>query len=129
MSGRFLLDTNIVIALFEGEALIRDRLAQAEEVFVSSIALGEMFFGAGKSGRPETNLARVDDFARDNVVMGCDTDTARRYGEVKNALRLRGRPIPENDVWTAAIALQHDLTLVTRDQHFNEVDGLLLEVW
>jgi len=129
MSGRFLLDTNIVIALFEGEAFIQDRLAQAGEVFVSSIALGELFFGAGKSGRPETNLARVNDFARDNVVIGCDTVTARRYGEVKNALRLRGRPIPENDIWTSAIALQHDLTLVTRDQHFKEVDGLLLEIW
>ncbi len=90
MSGRFLLDTNIVIALLEGEAVIQDQLAQADEVFVSSIALGELFFGAGKSGRPQANRARVDEFARDNVVMGCDTDTARRYGEVKNALRLRG---------------------------------------
>ncbi len=129
MSGRFLLDTNIIIALFEGEAILQDQLAQADEVFVSSIALGELYFGAGKSGRPQANRARVDEFARDNVVMGCDTDTARRYGEVKNALRLRGRPIPENGVWIAAVALQHGLTLITRDEHFNEVDGLVVEVW
>ena len=90
MSGRFLLDTNIVIALLEGEAAVQDQLARADEVFVSSVALAELYFGAGKSGRPQTNLARVDQFASDNVVLGCDTDTARRYGEVKNALRLKG---------------------------------------
>jgi tRNA(fMet)-specific endonuclease VapC len=129
MSGRFLLDTNIVIALLEGEAAVQDQLSQADEVFVSSIALGELYFGAGKSGRPQANRARVDEFARDSVVMGCDTDIARRYGEVKNALRLRGRPIPENDIWIAAVALQHGLTLVTRDEHFNKVDGLAVEVW
>jgi len=129
MSGRFLLDTNVVIALLEGETVVQDQLAQADEVFVSSIALGELYFGSKKSGRNETNLARVDELARDSVVLGCDTDTARRYGEVKNALRLKGRPIPENDIWIASIALQHGLTLITRDGHFNEIDGLTVQVW
>jgi tRNA(fMet)-specific endonuclease VapC len=129
MSGRFLLDTNVVIAVLEGEAVVRDQLAQADEVFVSSIALGELYFGAGKSGSPQTNRVRVDELASANVVLGCDTDTARWYGEVKNALRLKGRPIPENDIWIAAIALQHGLTLITRDGHFNKVDGLMIEVW
>jgi tRNA(fMet)-specific endonuclease VapC len=129
MSGRFLLDTNVVIALLEGEADVQDQLAQADEIFVSSIALGELYFGAGKSRSPQMNWARVDELARDNIVLSCDTDTARRYGEVKNALRLKGRPIPENDIWIAAIALQHSLTLITRDRHFQEVDSLTVEVW
>jgi len=129
MGGRFLLDTNIIIALLEGEGGVQDRLAESDEVFLSVIALGELYFGSGKSGRPETNLARIDDLARDNVVLGCDTDTARRYGTVKNTLRLKGRPIPENDIWIAAVALQQSLTLITRDAHFNEVDGLTVEVW
>ena len=127
MSGRFLLDTNVVIALLEGEAVVKDQFAQADEVFVSSIALGELYFGAGKSGRPQTNLARIDEFAADNVVLGCDTDTARRYGEVKNALRLKGRPIPENDIWIAAVAVQYDLTLVTRNiDDYDDVPDLKL---
>ncbi len=63
------------------------------------------------------------------VVLGCDSDTARRYGEVKNALRLKGRPIPENDIWIAAVALQHGLTLITRDGHFNEIEELTVEAW
>jgi tRNA(fMet)-specific endonuclease VapC len=59
----------------------------------------------------------------------CDTETARRYGEVKNKLKLKGRPLPENDVWIAALALQHDLTLVTRDAHFQEVESLKTAAW
>jgi tRNA(fMet)-specific endonuclease VapC len=129
MNGRFLLDTNVVIALLEGEADVQDQLAKADELFLSSIALGELYFGAGKSGSPQTNQARVDELARDSVVLGCDTDTARRYGVVKNALRVKGRPIPENDIWIAAVALQHGLSLITRDRRFNEFDGLTVEVW
>jgi len=77
----------------------------------------------------QDNLARVDDFAINNVVLACDTETARRYGEIKELLRARGRPIPENDIWMAAIALQHDLILVTRDAHFEAVDKLRLAAW
>jgi tRNA(fMet)-specific endonuclease VapC len=44
-------------------------------------------------------------------------------------LRVKGQPIPENDIWVAAIALQHRLTLVTRDEHFKQVDGLAVETW
>ena len=129
MSGKYLLDTNIIIALFADDESVKDHLGQADEVFVPSIALGELCFGAHKSGHPRENLAHIDEFASDNVVLGCDTETARRYGQVKNALRVKGRPIPENDVWIAAIALQHGLTLVTRDVHLGEVDSLSVAAW
>jgi len=129
MSGRYLLDTNIVIALLADEAAVKDSLAKADEVFVSSIVIGELCFGARKSERILENLARIDEFAANNVVLGCDTDTARQYGEIKNALRLKGRPLPENDIWIAAVALQYSLMLVTRDTHFDEIDHLKVAVW
>jgi tRNA(fMet)-specific endonuclease VapC len=129
MSGRYLLDTNIIIALFASDAAVKTRLAEVDEVFVCSIAIGELCFGARRSARVQDNLARVDDFASSNVVLACDTETAHRYGEIKELLRARGRPIPENDIWMAAIALQHDLILVTRDAHFEAVDGLRLAAW
>lgn len=56
-------------------------------------------------------------------------NTARQYGEIKNKLRKKGRPLPENDIWIAALALQYDLILVTRDQHFDEIDNLKLVSW
>ena len=85
MSGRYLLDTNIAIALFANETAVRDSLAQAEEVFVPSIVVGELCFGAQKSGRATENLLRVDEFSASSVVLSCDTETARHYGEIKNA--------------------------------------------
>jgi tRNA(fMet)-specific endonuclease VapC len=123
------LDTNIVIALFAGEASVRENLEKADEVFVPSIAIGELCYGARKSERTSDNLARVDEFATNSMVLGCDTETASRYGEVKNLLRIKGRPIPENDIWIAAIALQHNLTLVSRDAHFGEIESLKMNVW
>ena len=129
MSGRYLLDTNIIIALFASDAAVKTHLAETDEVFISSIAIGELYFGARKSTRVQDNLVRIDDFASNNVVLACDTETARRYGEMKERLRARGRPIPENDIWIAAIALQHALTLATRDAHFETVEGLRLAAW
>ncbi|NJM99728.1 MAG: type II toxin-antitoxin system VapC family toxin [Phormidesmis sp. RL_2_1] len=129
MSGRFLLDTNIVIALFADEAIVKDNLAQASEVFIPSIVVGELCYGARKSGRVEVNLARVDELVAGSTILVCDAETARQYGEVKNKLRLKGRPLPENDVWIAALALQHDLILVTRDAHFQEVESLKTAAW
>ena len=129
MNGRFLLDTNIIIAFFAGEASIHVRLGQLEEVFVPYIVLGELYYGAYKANRTEMNLERIDKFTVQSAVLGCDTDTAREYGLIKNELRQKGRPIPENDIWVAAIAQQHDLILVTRDKHFGEIENLKQEMW
>ena len=129
MNGKFLLDTNIVIALFADDPAVRDQLADDLEVFIPSIVLGELFYGALKSTRVEANLARLDEFTRSSAVLGCDATTARYYGQIKNTLREKGRPIPENDIWIAAIAMQHGFTLATRDRHFDEVEGLLIEAW
>ncbi|NJL41980.1 MAG: type II toxin-antitoxin system VapC family toxin [Leptolyngbyaceae cyanobacterium RM2_2_4] len=129
MSGKFLLDTNIVVALFADEAIVKDNLAQASEVFIPSIVIGELCYGARKSRRVEANLARVDELVAGSTTLVCDAETARQYGEVKNNLRLKGRPLPENDVWLAALALQHALVLVTRDAHFQEVENLQTVAW
>ena len=75
------------------------KLAAAEEAFVPSLAIGELYYGAEKSTRPEENVGRIEQFASVITVLGCDTQTARSYGQVKNQLRVKGRPIPENDLW------------------------------
>jgi tRNA(fMet)-specific endonuclease VapC len=129
MSGRFLVDTNIVIALFAREPSVLQRLGEAAEVFVPAIVLGELHYGAQKSTRVDENLAKIDQFAQDAAILACDADTARQYGAIKNGLRAKGRPIPENDIWIAAVAMQHALDLVSRDPHFKEITGLGLTVW
>jgi tRNA(fMet)-specific endonuclease VapC len=128
-SGRFLLDTNIVIALLEGDDAVLSHLDQAPEVYIPAVAVGELFFGAAKSGRPSENTARVERFAAGRSVVPCDLDVAREYGRLKQRLREKGRPIPENDVWIAATAIHHGMVLVTRDHHFQEVEDLDTEDW
>ncbi len=129
MSGRVLADTNVLIALFAGDPEVMDRLQKQQEVFLCVPVLGELRYGALASIRVEQNLARLDDLARSLLVLDCDRGTAAAYAGVKNRLRGKGTPIPENDVWIAALAQQHELTLVTRDSHFEAIDGLSLELW
>ena len=128
-SGRFLLDTNIVIALLEGDEGVLSNLDHAAEVLVPVIVLGELFFGAAKSGRPSENTTKVERFAAGRSILSCDLHVAREYGRLKQHLHEKGRPLPENDIWIAATAKCHDLVLVTRDRHFREVDDLSLASW
>ena len=129
MSGEILLDTNVIIALFEQDESVLAHLQETASVFVTAIAIGELYYGAHKSARRTENLQRVQEFADANTVLACDDRTALVYGRVKNGLRQKGTPIPENDIWIAALAFQHDLALVTRDGHFSAVSGLRIETW
>jgi len=129
MNGKFLLDTSIIIALFANEPEVRNRISGSEEVFISSVSLGELYFGAYRSSKAQENIDRIDDFALSTTVLNCSTETAKRYGEIKNRLKDKGKPIPENDIWIAALAKQYDLTLVTRDTHFIAIDKLKREAW
>jgi len=128
-SGKFLLDTNIVIALLQGDATVLSNLDQAPEVFIPAVALGELFFGAAKSGRPSENTDKVERFATGRAIVSCDLDVAREYGRLKQHLKQKGRPLPENDIWIAAMARHHGMVLVTRDRHFQDVADLRTSDW
>jgi tRNA(fMet)-specific endonuclease VapC len=130
MAGnRYLLDTNAAIRLLEGDRTFQERFLDDAEVFLSVTVIGELYFGAMKSTRVDDNLARIERLIRGRIVLSCDLGTAYQYGKIKMELRQKGRPIPDNDLWIAAMAVQHDLTLATRDGHFGNVDGLSTEGW
>ena len=93
------------------------------------MALGELFFGAAKSGPPSENTAKVQRFAAGRAIVSCDLDGAREYGRLKQRLKGKGRPLPGNDLWTAAGAKRHGMVLVTRDWHFREVEDLVTADW
>jgi tRNA(fMet)-specific endonuclease VapC len=92
-------------------------------------AAGELYFGAAKSSRIVANIAKVAAFVAANVLVVCDLGTAVNYGQVKAELESKGRRIPDNDMWIAAVARQHNLTLVTRDAHFQQVVGIPILSW
>lgn len=129
MAGEFLLDTSIIVPFFRGSADIRARLEQAARVYLSSVVLGELYYGAEGAKLPQEQLDKIEYLAGTCTELVCDRGTARHYGRIKQALRQRGRPIPENDIWIAATALQHDLVVVTRDRHFQEMDRLTTASW
>ena len=71
----------------------------------------------------------MEEFTAASNVLPVDAGVARRYGEVRDGLRRIGRPIPENDIWIVATALGYGLVLVTRDSHFEHVEGLRVDKW
>lgn len=131
MSGKRLLDTNIIIALFADDPAVTERLKNinVDEIFTPCIVLGELHYGARNSSRVEKNVAKIEEFRTVAAVLQCDATTALHYGEVKFGLKQKGTPIPENDIWIAALARQYDLTVVSRDLHFEYVDLISFEVW
>lgn len=128
-AGKYLLDTNVVVALQRGDDHVRAAVERSAEVYIPATALGELYYGALHSGNPARNVARVAELAAAAAVLPCDAETALVYGGLKAELRRLGRPIPENDVWIAAVAVQHGLTLVSRDAHFAALERLPRETW
>ena len=129
MNGKFLLDTNIVIAIFANEVAVLQHIAQAEEVYIPVVVIGELYYGAFNSGQAAKNLKKIDEFTLSINKLDTNLATAKQYGIIKKQLKEKGKPIPENDIWIAAIAMQYQLTLVSRDNHLSYIDGLSLIMW
>jgi tRNA(fMet)-specific endonuclease VapC len=130
MTGnKLLLDTNIVIEVFDGNKSIADKINKLPDFYISSVVLGELYIGINRVVNKAIHLKKLNDFLKLCTVLDADSNTAKHYGEMMAALYKKGKPVPTNDVWIAAVALQHDLTLVTRDKHFQEIEGLQLKAW
>ena len=129
MSGRFLFDTNIVIALFDSDKEILKNLKKANHILLPSIVVGELFYGAYNSNLQEKNLKKIIDFCTEVQIISCDYLTATLYGSIKKELKDIGKPIPENDIWISAISIQNNIPLVSRDKHLTYIQNLKLINW
>ena len=130
MSGNVLLDSNAAIGLLNGDQALTTALtAAATGIYLPAAVIGELYFGAFNSGRVSGNIAKLEAFLSANAVLTCDAETGRHYGRIKFDLRRAGRPIPDNDLWIAACAMQYGLLLATRDAHFQHVAGLSTITW
>jgi tRNA(fMet)-specific endonuclease VapC len=126
---KVLIDTNAYTSLCGGDERALDALAGAETVYASVIVLGELYAGFKGGRREKENLERLRAFlAKETVrVLLADPETAEIFGEIKHRLKEAGTPIPINDVWIAAHAMQTGSFVVSYDKHFALVPGLL--VW
>ena len=130
MSGKkFLLDTNIIIGLFANDSQIVNQLQSNISTFIPIIALGELHYGAEQSKNKEANLKQIEKFTHSSNTLECNEETAKFYGQIKSKLKSQGTPIPENDIWIAALSFQYDLIVATRDKHFQHIKGLKSENW
>ena len=121
-----LLDTNAYTAFMLGAAEVIEVIAHADQLFLTPIVLGELLGGFAAGTREPKNraeLARFLDSPRVEVLV-VTAQTADSYALVYAGLRRKGQPIPTNDLWIAASALEHCAALLTRDAHFSHIDGL-----
>jgi tRNA(fMet)-specific endonuclease VapC len=124
-----ILDTNGLSALADGDIALGRLLSEAAKVAVPVIALGEYRYGIRQSRERARYEHWLAEYIPTYLVLGVDETTAERYAEIREELRRKGRPIPANDLWIAALARQHALPLLSRDQHFDSVAGLKRVGW
>ena len=127
MSGSVLPDSNAVVALLAGNAAIANRLNAASEVLLAAAVLGELRYGALNSSRTEDNLARLDQFTSMCRFVPVTEAVVHAYADLRLALKKKGRPVPENDIWIAATAKVEDATVLTDDAHFEHFSDLAIE--
>lgn len=121
-----LIDTNAYTAFMLGDAAVIEVIAHADRIYVNSIVLGELLggFAAGtREARNRGELARFLDSPRVEFVP-VTAQTADSYALVYSGLRRKGHPIPTNDLWIAASALEHGAAVLTRGAHFGQIEGL-----
>ncbi len=130
---RYVLDTNVVARLLDGDARVTLKLSNVptDEVGLPLVVFAELLFGAEKSARREANLARVQRLAANVHVLGFDRALALRYAAVRAAIERVGRPKSDFDLVVACTALEHGATLVTNDGALKDgsVPGLVVEDW
>ena len=124
-----LLDTSVVVRHFREANALAERLAAYEELYLPGPALAELYYGAFKSNRPQQHLDQIDFFLAAADVLTPDQGTSVHYGKIAAQLARKGTPIPQNDIWIAALSIQCDLPLATTDRHFQQIEGLNLLLW
>ncbi len=130
MSGdSYVFDTTVIIKIFGKDQKVIERAEECEEIFIPSIVIGELQYGAQNSKRKEENLEKIEQLSFMSSILHITEQTAKEYGIIKKELKEKGTPIPENDLWIAATAIQNDLKLAGRDKHFEHIDKLAYEQW
>lgn len=123
---RVAIDTNRLTDLFKGDADLASYLGTCDEVWLPFVVLGEIkagFYGGTRQAQNELVLSRLQ--SRETVrILYASRETAEQYARLFAQLKRAGKPVPDNDLWIAALALENDLALLTRDGHFNQIPQL-----
>jgi tRNA(fMet)-specific endonuclease VapC len=128
-SGEVLLDTSVVIPFLKKDDALRLKFQDCGVLYLPHTVLGELYCGAQLSANPAKTLAGIEHFASATALLLPTVATAEHYGKIRAALARAGTPIPENDIWIAALAVEFQLPLAARDAHFDRIAGLAVLKW
>ena len=126
-----LLDTNVVIAFFNGSKPVLDRIqAEVDRIALSTLVVAELDYGAKASQKAKENLEKLYRFVEIVRVVPFDFECAKIFGTIKSKLRKLGKPTGEMDALIAATAMVNKATLITTNKrHFENIAGLKIETW
>lgn len=127
MNGKIALDTGIAIRFLNGDDSINNFLSKYNEIYMPAIVVGELIFGALNSKHAEQNLARHKKLIQRTHILDITENTATIYAKTRLELKKKGKPIPENDLWIASVCIEHKISLISNDVHFDDIEHLLLE--
>ena len=127
MIGSSLLDTTIVVSILRRKVTFEEGIRGYPTFFLNAVVLSELHVGLVETYSPRQE-AYLEQILKRTAVLSVTEDTALHHAVAKAALRKAGTPIPENDIWIAASAIEHGLTLITYDRHFEKVGGLRLDL-
>jgi tRNA(fMet)-specific endonuclease VapC len=124
---KVLLDTNAYSALMRGQSSVSDRVRRSERVFLSTVVAGELLFGFRNGSRYTQNARQLEVFLQNPYVafLPVSWTTADRFSRIALQLKQKGTPIPTNDIWIAAHAMETGADLISFDEHFKQIDGLV----
>lgn len=117
------LDTNIAIDLLNGKTAVIDFLSEVELIYLPIPVCGELLFGAKNSSKSTINEPKYQRFINGCYILNSSLIVAEEYARIRLELKSKGRPIPENDIWIAAICLINEVPLFTRDKHLSYIQG------
>lgn len=120
------LDTSIIVDIFGGQKNLVGKIQRFQQLYINSIVFGELHVGINRVTNKRKHRKILNEFADLCVILPVDEETSIIYGEITAQLYKVGKPIPTNDIWIAASALQYQLPLATKDSHFKEIQGLAL---
>lgn len=118
-----ILDTNALSAAADADTAVIAVLARADQVAIPVVVLGEYRYGIAQSRNRASYESWLKGLLHDCLVLDINEPTTHYYAEIIVELKQKGRPIPTNDIWIAALCRQHSLPLLSRDRHFDLVPG------
>lgn len=124
-----ILDTNALSAFVDGESGVADQLRRQARAAIPVIVLGEFRYGVAQSKHRSAYEAWLESWLPSFEVLPVTAETTIAYAALRSQLKRAGRPIPANDAWIAALALEHGLPVLSRDRHFDAIPGLERADW